>query len=231
MKILNCLASLSLLTLTACPAASIDSVDGLGGGTLTSALTAPAITSTELSTESLDATGDVTAATVTAGAVTSSGAVAGSSLVVQRGAARVGFFGLVVGNVSMPDGQTGSDPDGANPNYAVRQRACAEAFPSTDDGLPAAHVCTTQEAMAHALQAPDTVPATVSDGIVHTYMSAAFGLPLEDGLERIVSDCGAVDNRASTGSSLRLHRRDDGNWSLVIRDGCSVGETQLVCCQ
>lgn len=232
MKILNCLASLSLLTLTACPAAPVDTVDGLGGGTLTSALTAPALTSTEMSTESLDATGDVTAATVTAGAVTSSGAVSGSALVVQRGAARVGFFGLVVGSTSRPNNEEGNDADGATPNYAKRQQACAAAFPATDDGLPAAHVCTSQEAMAHALQSPDTVPASVNDGLVHTYAHAAFGLPLEGDVEQIVNDCGALNGRTgTTNSGLRLHRRDDGNWSLVIKDGCTPDNAQLVCCQ
>ncbi len=225
------IVSLSLFALSACPAPSIDSVDGLAGGALTSKVSAPAVAAIEMSTETLDATGEVTAASVTAGAVTSAGAVAGSSLVVQRGAARVSFFGLIVGSTPLITGEQGGDADATTPNYAVRQRACGEAFPATET-LPAAHVCTAQEAMAHALQAPDTVPGEVSGGIVHTYAHFLFASPDEFGTEQVVNDAGAMvsDNSGNTVSALRLHRRSDGAWTLRIEDGAAVDEP-LVCCQ
>lgn len=226
------LVSLSLLALSACPA-PLDSIDGLAGGALTSKVTAPAVATTEVATDTLDATGEVTAAGVTAGTVTSSGAVVGSSVIVQRGNARVGFFGLVVGATPQVVGETGADAEGTTPNYAVRQRACAAAFPATSDGLPAAHVCTAQEAMAHALQSPDTVPVSASGGIVHTYGHYWFAGPNDGGSEQRVTDCAAMagGNSAGTSSSLRLHHRDDGAWSLRIENGCTQVDEPLVCCQ
>jgi hypothetical protein len=213
------LVSFSLLvTLAACPAPSIDSIDGLAGGALTSKVTAPAVAATEMSTETLDATGEVTAAAVTAGAVTSSGPVAGSSVIVQRGAARVSVFGLIVGSTPQIVGETGPDAASTTPNYAVRQQACSAAFPATD-ALPPGHVCTAQEAMAHALQAPDTVPTTASGGVVHSYGQ--------------FSDLGAmvVPEGGNPLGALRLHRRDsDGFWSLRIENG-GPQDTPLVCCQ
>jgi hypothetical protein len=224
--------ALSLLALAACPASPLDSVDGLGGGALSSELTAPAVSTTTLTTDSLHASAEVTAGTVTVGSVTSAGPVSGSSLVVQRGAARVSFFGLIVGATPRINGETGGDADNTTPNYAVRQRACAEAYPATADGLPAAHVCTAQEAMAHALQAPETVPVSVSGGIVHTYGHFWFAAPTAEGAEQLVSDAGAMVGRVgTTSSSLRLHRRaEDGAWTLRIEDGAAVDEP-LVCCQ
>lgn len=230
---MKALIPLSLLALTAaCPAPSIDSIDGLAGGALTSKLTAPAVATTEVATDTLDATGEVTAGAVTAGSVTSAGAVTGASVVVQRGSARVGFFGLVVGTTPRISGEAGPDSDDTTPNYAVRQQACAAAFPATADGLPAAHVCTVQEAMAHALQAPDTVPASASGGIVHTYAHFWFAPAAENGTQNLVNDIDAIGvGTGTTGSSLRLHRRaSDGVWALRIANGAAVDEP-LVCCQ
>lgn len=229
--------ALSLLALPGCPTAPLDSVDGLGGGALSSDLTAPAVNTTTLTTDSLHASSEVTAATVTAGSVTSAGSISGSSLVVQRGAARVSFFGLIVGSTARILGETGPSADHATtPNYAVRQRACAEAYPATADGLPAAHVCTAQEAMAHALQAPESVPESASGAIVHTYGHTSFAVPDENGTEQIVNDCGAVLGGANPGVGttagvLRLHHRvSDGNWTLRIDTSCSVDDP-VVCCQ
>lgn len=228
----NVVVVLPLTVLAACPAPSVDSVDGLGGGALSSPVTAPAMNTTTLTTESLDASAEVTAASVTAGVVTSAGPISGSSVIVQRGAARVSFFGLVVGTTPRIVGEAGGDQDNTTPNYAVRQRACAAAYPATAEGLPAAHVCSSQEAMAHALQAPDTVPDSASGGIVHTYGYSWFGPLNSDGAEQIVSDAGAMVGRVGTTvSSLRLHRRDsDGAWTLRIENGAAVDEP-LVCCQ
>lgn len=220
----------ALATLTSCEPASITSIDGLAGGTLTSALTVPALTSSDVQTTSLDATGDITANSVTTGSVTSSGGVTGASMVVTRGNARVAVFGLIVGTTSRAGLETGPDVDGTSPNYAVRTQACAAAFPATD-ALPAAHVCSTQEAMAHALQSPETVPSSASGGIVHSYMSATYALPSDEGVEQIVNDCSAINGRENdTDTALRLHRRSDGNWALLLRNGCTSDDT-LVCCQ
>lgn len=227
------LVSLSLLaTLAACPAPSIDSVDGLAGGALTSKVTVPAVAATEIATETLDATGEVTAAAITAGAVTSSGAVAGSSVVVQRGAARVSFFGLIVGSTPRIAGEGTTDAANTTPSYGLRQQACAAAFPVTSD-LPPAHVCTAQEAMAHALQAPETVPASASDGIVHTYGHAWFDAPDGDGTKQVVNDLDGVSfpDGGNSGGSLRLHRRaSDGLWSLRVETG-GFADAVVVCCQ
>jgi hypothetical protein len=228
------LSTLLLAPSIACPAPTLTSVDGLGGGTLSSALTIPSLTATDtISTDAFDATGEVTAAAVTAGAVTSSGAVTGSSLVVQRGGARVNFFGLIVGVVPHTGAQNeqGPDADGANPNYSLRQAVCAAAFPATD-ALPAAHACTVHEAMAHALQSPDTVPATASGAIVHTYGHYWFAAPSDDGTEQLVSDCGGMLSiSGNTNSSLRLHKRtSDGAWSLRVENTCGV-EDPVACCQ
>ena len=236
MKMKTPLLSLSMLAFAACPAPSIDSVDGLAGGALTSKLTVPVVATNDVATDTLDAAGEVTAGAVTAGAVTSAGAVTGSSVVVQRGNARVSFFGLIVGTTPRIPGEAGPDADeaGTTRNYAVRQSACATAFPATTDGLPAAHVCTVHEAMAHALQAPDTVPASASGGIVHTYGHYWAGPPDENGTQKIVDDVSGIVlvTVGSTSSSLRLHRRasDNGIWSLRIVDGAAVDEP-LVCCQ
>lgn len=226
------IVSLSLLALSACPAPSIDSVDGLAGGALTSKVSAPAVAATEMSTETLDATGEVTAAAVTAGTVTSAGALTGSSVVVQRGSARVSFFGLIVGSTPQIAGEAGPDAANTTPNYAVRQQACAAAFPATET-LPAAHVCTAQEAMAHALQSPETVPAAASGGIVHTYSHAWFDAPDADGTKQVVTDLGAMSmpDGGNSVSALRLHRREsDGFWSLRIGTDL-VPVDSLVCCQ
>jgi hypothetical protein len=185
-----------------------------------------------MTTESLDVSAEMTAASVTAGAVTSAGPVSGSSVIVQRGAARVSFFGLIVGTTPRIVGEYGPDADNTTPNYAVRQRACAAAYPATADGLPPAHVCTAQEAMAHALQAPDTVPPSASGGIVHTYAHFWFGPLDSDGVEQVVDDAGAMVGRVGTTvSSLRLHHRDSDNaWTLRIENGAAEDEP-LVCCQ
>ena len=226
----KCLA-FALFACTACQPA-IDNVDGLAGGELTSALTVPTIATKTLASETADISGELTADSVTSGSVTSSGAVTGSSFVLQRGAARVSFFGLIVGTVDQVEGETGPDAANTTPQYAVRQRACALAFPATET-LPPAHVCTVNEAMAHALQAPDTVPETVTGGVVHSYGHYLFAAPDGGGVPQVVSDIGAmfVPDGGNSFSGVLLHRRAaDGLWSLRIGNESGVNEP-YVCCQ
>jgi hypothetical protein len=241
------LVPLTIFVFAACPSTPIDSVDGLAGGTLTSQLTAPSVAATAITTESLDATGDLTAETVSAGSVvasdgvsakamtadslTISGTASAAAVIVERGAARVSFFGLIVGTTPRTIGESPADQDGLTPNYVVRQQACAEAFPATE-ALPAAHLCSVQEAMAHALQAPATVPPSANGAVVHAFGHAVFASPSGDGTRQEVTDCGAMDSESpSTDSSLRLQRRtEDGLWGLRIQNVCSR-EEPVLCCQ
>jgi hypothetical protein len=223
--------SVTLAATAGCGVPPLTSIDGLEGGALTTALTAPSITAAvQLSAPRLDATEEVTSPKIVAADITST-SINTASVVLQRGAVRVGLTGLIVGTAvrGAEQGNATEGPDaGTSPNFAIRQTQCATAFPANDE-LPAAHVCTIQEALNHALQAPESVPPDATEALVHTYAHFVYA-PDVDGSQQTMNDSAALQFVATgaTSHGFVLHRRVAGDWTVKITTQPS---NRLACCQ
>jgi hypothetical protein len=224
--------SITLTATAGCGVPSLTSIDGLEGGALTTALTAPSVTaSVQLSAPRLDVTEEVTSPKIVAADITTT-SVNTASVVLQRGTVRVGLTGLIVGTAvrGAEQGNAREGPDaGTSPNFAIRQAQCATAFPANDE-LPAAHVCTIQEALNHALQAPESVPPDATGALVHTYAHFVYAPDDVDGSTLTVNDSGGLQfvDFGATSHGFALFRRVAGDWTVKITTQPS---TRLACCQ
>ena len=144
-----------------CPAPStVDSIDGLAGGKLTSPVEAPAATFGDLAAaaatvDSVTASGDVTAANMTATAAVTAQAVSASDITAEKLTVRgYAVFGAPLGTV---DYNPSVDGDG----YRVVDGLCRASFGEV------AHVCGAEEVMT-AYRAGVDPPDTMNQAAVVT---------------------------------------------------------------
>lgn len=232
-----------------CPAPStIDSVDGLAGGKLTSPIEAPAatfgdVTATAATLDSVVASGDVTAANVTASGLVTAQAITANEVSAEKLTVRgYAVYGAPLGTV---DYNPSVDGDG----YRVVDGLCRVAFGEV------AHVCGAEEVMTAyraGIDPADTMnQAAVVTQAHYTTLRVATGDEARDNYVN-VDDCdgwtsnqtfvfgggssvirGAVTNSYGTGHTYLALDHDEVRdlWRLAppfTNANCS--QVKLACC-
>jgi hypothetical protein len=232
-----------------CPApTTIDSVDGLAGGKLTSPIEAPAATFGDVTTaaatvDSLAASGEVTAANVTASASMTAQSITADEVSAERLTLRgYAVYGTPLGTV---DYHPNLDGDG----YRTVDGLCRVAFGEVS------HVCGAEEVMTAyraGVDPPDTMhQAAVVTQLHYTTLRVFTGDETRDNFVN-VDDCdgwtnnqtfvfgggsrvirGAVTNTYPTGHTYLALEHDEGRdlWRLAppfTTDNCS--QVKLACC-
>jgi len=205
-------------------------VDGLSGGAVTSALSAPALSATSMSFDVADgktlSVEEVSTERLNVrGTVVSAGIARPAPLLINA-------FGFPIGTVDASTSIPG-------PGYAGVNAKCAESFPA-GPGDPSAHVCTQQEIFIAVQTDPTAIPEAVVGAAYNTF---TFGAPFElvDGTRLHLDDCLAWGSKQNpffydpgTGPSsgpaaATLGKNEDGQF-LPAFQACG-GDITVACCR